>query len=260
MNRLPYRWSPLGAVNHYGPPTVGMLIASDHAVWRVVDVRPRPVDMWTDQDRVAVGNGYPEPCVLVLRPAGPGSNPGDTSRDVHLRDGGVIWSMWPTFPTSHYPVCRECQEPIPCRAEAASEYAQAASARMGRYEIPGICPACEEPVTDRQKSVTFEGNLEIPGGPAVTFHTRRGCLWAAVAYEQRWVEVDPGRRRTTLSCPGHITSHGDGTYDCTEFADCRGPAFMHASYSACRCPDCHARGYVDPYPQPSAVRNTGGPG
>jgi hypothetical protein len=122
----------------------------------------------------------------------------------------------------------------------ARRVAAESSKRMSLFETPGVCPACSEPITLRQKSVTFEDNIEIPGGPPLTYHAgRSGCRASAAQYEQRWVKADPNRR-TILTCPGHVINHGDGTYECSELTDCRGPAVSHPSYSSCCCPDCHA--------------------
>lgn len=120
--------------------------------------------------------------------------------------------------------------------------------------------ACAEPVTARQKCLSFSENLEVPGGPPVTFHLRSRCNYSAVKYEQRWVAADPNRRRPTLSCPGHVTNHNDGTYDCTQLGDCPGPQARHPSYRMCRCPDCHARPWTwgrGCSPDPKATLNRG---
>lgn len=82
----------------------------------------------------------------------------------------------------------------------------------------------------------------------------------AVGYEKRWVAADPNRRRTALSCAGHLTNHNDGTYDCTQLADCPGPEVPHPAYTRCSCPDCHARPWTQGsgcLPDPRARRNRG---
>jgi hypothetical protein len=78
-------------------------------------------------------------------------------------------------------------------------------ARAGREVIvndgtplPGCCHACREPITARQKSVTFEGpNLLFPelGDDSAVFHLREMCRWAARRYDETWTKAQPGRRQ-----------------------------------------------------------------
>jgi hypothetical protein len=111
--------------------------------------------------------------------------------------------------------------------------AEAEAKHADRYMMPGVCPACNEPITSRQKAiVTFDENIEIPGGPPVTFHRRRGCLGGAIGYEKRWAKADPATRRTALSCPGDICRHTDGT-ECSEGPLCPGDAVPHRSVTVC---------------------------
>jgi hypothetical protein len=255
-------WYPRDARSQYRPPTVGQHIAWNHAAWRVVEVRPVPEDRWTDEDRKAMAGRKPEyrayalPVHVVVRPAELGDDVKDRSKDVHLRHRhGVTWYA---FKDAHYAVCVQCREPQPCREEFGKRIAEQAMKQLARYETAGVCPACGEVITARQKHRTFSENLRIPGGPPVTFHVgRSGCLYSAAAYEKDWVAADPKRRRHTLSCPGHVTNHGDGTYDCTALSECPGAAAVHQSHSACRCPSCHANGFPGCYPKPNARRNTG---
>lgn len=221
---LPYRWHPAGTRWQFDPPEVGMLVPYEHAVWRVVSVQPK---------REGLDGDYTH--AIVLRPVGiTGDDPRDRDRDRHvgLRRRGVQ-----VYPDEHYPVCATCAEPLPCREQMAARVAQESAKRMGRYEMPGVCPACQEPVTARQKVHTFPGNTEVIGGPPVTFHLRNKCHSSAVRYEERAVAVDPAHPRF-LTCPGHVTTHAPGTYQCTEMIDCPGPQAWHRSYELCRCGDC----------------------
>ena len=62
--------------------------------------------------------------------------------------------------------------------------------------LPGCCNSCHEPVTQRQRSVLFEGtNLRYPqlGENTAIFHTRRSCLWDAQGYDEAWAQAAPGR-------------------------------------------------------------------
>lgn len=260
------RWRPDRARQQYKLPAVGDLIAFQHAAWRVMEIRPRPEDLWTDEEREAVAAHYrPDdirgvlPCNVVVRPAGiTGDDPKLRRHDRHLRVPGGRRVMWAVYPDEHYPVCAQCGDPTPCRERSAKWEAEEAVKKMGRYETAGVCPACQEPVTRRQKTLTFPDNLEIPGGPPVTFHLRSDCWSGAMRYEQRWVAADPERRRLTLSCPGRLTNHNDGTYDCTELGHCPSPTARHPSYARCRCPDCHSREWTwgnGCHPDPAARLN-----
>jgi hypothetical protein len=85
----------------------------------------------------------------------------------------------------HYGLCVHCNELLPCRATMARRAAEFAAKRMQAYETPGVCPACQEPVTHRQDSETFP-NVVVPVGPVVTFHAgRRKCRAAMELYRER---------------------------------------------------------------------------
>lgn len=257
---LPYRWYPSGTVSpRQHSIVVGTLIAHDHAVWRVINIRDLPEVDWSPEDHEAVASldhckpEYRErtaahlmPRVMTLRPNRAGDDPRDRDLDKHYLIGGrttLHWGHdWAVYPDQHYPVCAACQEPLPCREQMAEQVSAASATRMGRYEMEGVCPACQEPVTARQKSWTWPDNVEIPGGPSVTFHQRGMCRGSATGYETRWVAADPARRRAFLTCPGHVINHNDGTFQCSELTECPGPQARHPSYTVCRCPDCHARG------------------
>lgn len=244
---LPYRWYPSGTTSERSP-AVGALVAHEHQVWRVVSFTKRPRELWSDEARemVAKYGSYYAPYAIVLRPLDAGDDPKDRGRDVHLESRGYLWDV---YPHEHYPVCASCQEPLPCRERMAETTARNAAEQMGRFETPGVCPACQKPVSARQKSLTFPDNLEVPGGPPVTFHVgRHSCRNSAADYEKRWVAADPERRKATLSCVGKATRHNDGTYECTKFGDCPGPEAEHAAYMTCSCPGCHAGGPFDCHP------------
>ncbi len=223
-------WFPLGTRNHYGEPEVGQLVAHDHQAWRVVEIRTHR----TDTER---------PLRIRLRPARLADHPDPVtaaSGDQHFSAGRHV--SWHVFPDpQHYPVCACCGEPMPCREETGRRMAERAITTMTRHENPSVCPACSGPFTTRQKTITFDDNLEVPGGPPVTFHMRGKCRGDALTYEKRWAAAQPGRRRQ-LSCDGDLTNHNDGTYECTAHDLCPGPAVPHlASLSVCGCAPCHAR-------------------
>ena len=249
-----YYWCGEGTSWAHTPPEPGTLIAHEHAVWRVVEVTELAREKRTEREMELqpIGAGSPT-YVVVLRPVR------ITSTDVRARDHDVPYRWpahigWDVYPDEHYPVCSACGEPTPCREKVGRRVGAREMERMGRYEVAGICPACQKPVTARERSLTFEDNVELPGGPPVTFHRRKRCLYYAAEYEQAWVAADPERRRATLSCTGHVTNHGDGTYDCTQLADCPGPAARHPSYSVCFCPEHRPRALTC-NPGPNARRN-----
>jgi hypothetical protein len=99
-----------------------------------------------------------------------------------------IWpyrNCWYVYPNEHYPVCASCQEPMPCREREAERIATQVMDDLARYETPGVYPSCREPVSSRQKAITFPVNVKIPGGPPVTFHAGRGaCQYAATEYQK----------------------------------------------------------------------------
>lgn len=241
------QWRPTSCEpNRYrGRIEAGELIAWDFDAWRVIEVSDIPADRWTDAERQRWMDVYrcdaaKAPYRLrIRRDRAPASDREEKS--VRVPPGGTPFvSLLP----EHYATCGRCGDVAPCREVVAKETSQAAAKRMGRYELEGVCPACEEPVTTRQKSLTFPENVEVLTGPPVTFHLRYACRSSAVAYEKRWAAADPENRRTILSCRGHVTAHGDGTYECTEFALCPGPTASHPGGSSCREPECHTAGPV----------------
>lgn len=274
-------WWPTGAKRQYTPPDVGDLVAWQHVVWRIIEVRPVPEDRWTDEQREfhdrRLGS-TPEkrwqigavPVVVVVRPAviSP-DDPKARRHDKHLGSRGPQ-PVWWVYRDEHYPVCGTCSEPMPCREQLGARVAAQAMADMARWEQPGVCPSCRELVTTRQKSWTCPDNLEIPGGPPVTFHIgRRGCLWDAASYENRWLAADPARAvvvpralsRDGLgrSCDGHMVTHGDGTYECNSGPDaCSGPQAGHQSYTRCGCPPCQDTVPSDLRPSAAWVRRDDG--
>lgn len=202
MNRGVYAdWWPDHTVRRRTPPAVGELMPWQHAVWRVVDVRRVPEDQWTDEQRRYFERRGAAPVMVVVRPVAITSDdPTARAHDLHLSTRHS-WPEWWVYRDEHYPMCGTCGEPTPCRESLGMRIAEQAMAQLARFEQPGVCPNCAEPITARQKSWTCPDNLEIPGGPPVTWHVGRGrCRWAAAEYEKRWVALDP--RRTPLLTDG----------------------------------------------------------
>lgn len=230
------RWHPLGAHSSFTVPTPGSLLAWDHAVWRVIEVNDVPEDLWAeaDHERRKMYGARWRPQVIVIRPARiTGDDPRARDRDQHLRTR-TPFHDWFVYPDEHYPVCVRCAEPLPCREQAATRQSAQELERMARYEVAGVCPACKEPVTARQKSHTFGDNLVVPLGPPVTFHLRNQCIGAAAGYDRKYVAADPDRRAPTLYCDGTLTLHGAGSRECSN-PTCPGGAAEHRSMGWCRC-------------------------
>lgn len=254
-------WVPWGARETFETPQVGAWVAWEYQVWRVLEVRPFDPERWTQEHREWMAEWGPQcaPVHVWVRPAEVSEVDPVRAR---ARDQSLqvipTRTRWWTYPDEHYPVCATCGGAMPCLELYAAAVAEREVGALAPFEVAGVCPACRKPVSSRQRSVTFPDNLVIPGGPALTFHRKQGCLGSAMSYEERWVAADENRRRTTLSCPGTVTNHNDGTYDCTELVECRGPGVYHkGGYTTCRCPDCHARGRFGCHPKPTARRNEG---
>jgi hypothetical protein len=247
-----------GAHRSHGLPSRGDIVVHEHKVYRVVEVRPIDESEWTVQTRQLVNVYRPElrqrflPAHVVLRPIQITSDdPRARDHDKHYRTPpGHTWDI---YPNEHYPVCASCHEPTPCREELCRRMAEKAVERLGRYEDPSVCPSCLEPFTRRQKTVTFTDNIEIPGGPPVTYHRRATCFSGAYRYEERLATADPDYVPQLL-CRGTLTNHNDGTYECTQGERCGGPQLHHNGYQACDCSTCNAAGPFGCWPALTARR------
>ena len=263
---LPYRWHPCGAKVTRDRPAVGALWPHEHRVYRVVQTQEIPEELWDARASQYLEALAPEwrrklnPFRMVVRPVETPTTGDPRDRDADLVVGVQPWvSTLAFYPDEHYPICATCYEPLPCREQMAEVVAAGSARRMGRYETPGICPSCAEPVTARQESRTFADNLEVIGGPPVTFHLRRKCRGSAVQYETRWVAEDPDHRRAVWTCTGRVLNHNDGTYECSAGNRCSGPRAGHSAYTCCSCLDCHVRGTFHCEPSPDARRRTAAP-
>lgn len=241
----PYDWRPLGT-DHVELPEVGQLIAWRHRAWRVVEINKAPREDWPENVVRRMELTRPEyrdsliPRHVLVHPAGFRSN-GDPVRDRNaiVSLSGGRW--WDVYPSDHYPVCSECGEPVPCRAEMARTLGERAEKDAAKYEIGGVCPSCQEIPTSRHKVITFDVNLRVPLGPPVTFHIgRRSCRSDAGRYEQEIAKADPAYLMV-LNCPGARLVHnyrGNGD-ECSEGPACRGERFPHPRSAYCNmCQVC----------------------
>jgi hypothetical protein len=259
-------WSPAGTWNRHRA-AVGDLVAREHAVWRVTavtDTTPTEAerDVWVDAGMPDVWRGRPYRVDLAwvagVRPAGAGG--GEFDAWVQVPAEAHPRHCWDVYPSSgRWPQCSCCGEPMPCRAEVEDREVTLALRQVEKLakRRPGCCWGCGDPITSRQKSVTYPGdNLDLPGGMEVRFHTRSGCRHHACRYEVRWIAGDPRRERilTWPKCGGMLVVHGDGSSECqsgpgplgsdhTGEPDCRG----HLTHDHYAVQACYAAGaYLTP--------------
>lgn len=244
-------WRPYGARTIWSRPEPGSLVATRRAVFRIIEYRPYHADQWTADDHERVRQYGPEaaPYHIVLRPAH------ITSDDPRARDHDKSYTIrsshyrWHVYSDEHFPVCATCGDPMPCREQTASEETAAELKHMTRFETPGVCPACREPITARQKFRMFEENVIVPLGSPVTFHTRGSCYRELMDYEDKWVAADPAHRRSSRPpvCDGTAIIHvGTGTYECRAGDACPGRRVAdvrHRAYQACGCSE-HPGGFL----------------
>lgn len=219
----PGRWRPAHSTTLYGTrPTVGTLLAFDFRAWRVLDI--------TD---VLPMNPEAQKYVLGVAPLDRAGVQGTR----HILEVTERRGRGPFFDTlsEHYAVCGRCGDLPPCREVWSERQAEAAAARLERFDRPGFCPACEEPITLRQKTVELP-NIVSPLGGTVLYHRRWKCLRSAETYEQQLVAA--GAITTpTLSCGGRLIHHVDGTHEClNEMTEtgCPGLDVIHRHQEQCR--------------------------
>lgn len=225
-------------------PDVGGVVAYARRAWEVRhvdDANPTP----EEQERL---DGYTEPFrdryqpyrVTLRRLHGARHERENSAQEIGLRITVGAYDPLPEYLNGRVPLCSCCGHPWPCleadqQAQAAKEL-KAVERELSL--LPGCCPACREPVTSRQRSITFGGpNVRNPLAEGPTFHLRRACWSAAAAYEEAWVADEPGRERSllTLSCAGTLIVHHDGTAECygANESDCPSVFARHRGYRAC---------------------------
>lgn len=239
-------WHPAGVAREYGRrrPAVGDLVAYDHRAWEVTHVKLRDFD-GDDQERA---DGYrPQyrdemrPYSVSLRRIHGERHESENSRqEIGLRIRAFVYGGFDRYENGRVPLCSCHGHPWPC---AESDHQRQAEKEIKAAEkelrlIPGCCPACEEPVTSRQKSITFGGpNVRNPLAEGPTFHLRHKCRGGAARYEELWVIAEDGRQRSllTLACAGSVIVHGDGSGECFGAADSDCPSIYarHRYHSAC---------------------------
>ena len=137
-----------------------------------------------------------------------------------IAPGSYAWSVLP----DHYSVCRVCGELPPCTHVHHEAILSRAREQLEKEMalLPGTCHSCGEPVTRRQRSITFPGaNLIRPdfGDHSAIFHTRGKCASGMRTYDQRWAKAAPDRTRL-LYCDGALVMHADHTSECSAASAC----------------------------------------
>jgi hypothetical protein len=249
-------WPDCVTRSHEFRPEVGWLVAINHAVWEITAVEDVTLNVDDRANQASWEVHRPgvewkrRPFKATTRLVGgvrpdwiaDGENEGTIA--VHCCDS-ITWNV---YPAGRWPQCSCCGEPMPCRAAIVDARVQHDMDKLAALEakMPGACWSCSEPITTRQRAVTYAGeNLDMPGGPAVKFHTRQQCRHAAEKYEERWLKANPGQPRivTYPYCRGTLITHNDGISECLNgHPDCRGHlTHDHCNLSACRLLDggCH---------------------
>lgn len=239
-------WHPEGVAREYGRrrPAVGDLVAYDYRAWEVMDVTVRD---FADGDQEHASGYRPQyrdemrPYSVTLRRVHGAHHDRENSRqEIGLGIRAFTYGGFDRYQNGRVPLCSCHNQPWPC-LEADQQTQAEKELKAAERELrvlPGCCPACEEPVTSRQRCITFGGpNVRNPLAEGPTFHLRRACYGAAARYEEAWVAAEPGRPRSllTLSCSGTVIVHDDGTAECfgADGSDCPSTYAKHRSHMAC---------------------------
>lgn len=252
----PADWQPASGQHLDGQPELGQLMGLWYGVWEIINVYPvEDVDLTDPQRRqLAYWTGAARekhrpfglrlkhvsgPCLARTRRLH------DGSKVVGIR-GEALMFRGHLLP-ERYKVCSCHGDPWPCQDVDRDEHTTLRVRELDKLtgKMAGCCWSCNEPLTTRQKSVTYAGdNLDLPGGPPVRFHLRRQCWHDATRYEERWIAVDPRNERvlTWPACNGILIVHGDGSSECrssanyTSEANCLGHlTHDHTTLTACYC-------------------------
>ncbi|WP_328344848.1 hypothetical protein [Micromonospora sp. NBC_00421] len=211
-------------------PEAGDLVAWRYGAWLVHEIRPYlDVDM-TDKQQAKLDASVARlsgeqrsialirnrPFHIVLRhQAGPVIiKPGEEKGFKRLHDGTreVSFTSWPGRYKWHrlpdpYQTCSCHGHPWPCQERDRQVLTQHQLRKMDRLMAtaqPGVCANCLEPISTRQKAVTFpEESRLVPGAPGPTFHAGRAECWgAAEKYERGGRLSDNPDVARLASCPG----------------------------------------------------------
>lgn len=169
---------------------------------------------------------------FLLKPGEPSRTLHDGTRVVHFRTRVSSQRQWYVL-KDPYQTC-SCHGHIwPCQAIDQNVLALHQGRKMDRLIAttePGVCAHCLEPITTRQKSLTFpEPSRLVPGAPGPTFHAGRSVCWAAAEeYERDGRLADNPDVVRVASCPGIRFIHerhgmpADKRLECTAGPFCTG--------------------------------------
>lgn len=203
-------------------PRVGEVVGFRYSAWRVTEVRSVPDVDLTDAEQRRVASGWRHPCdIELLHLAGPMI---DGEDQVVVRNHGVLW----TWLGERFRTCSCHGHPWPCQ-DYDRDVLVATLNRDTRRKLagagPGVCAACCQPITARQRTVAFpEPSLIVPGAPGPTFHAARLECWLdALRYEtEQRIPAHPTVTRL-VSCPGIRFVHElGGHHECTAGPACTG--------------------------------------
>ncbi|WP_394275211.1 hypothetical protein [Luteococcus sp.] len=161
--------SPAGTERTYvSRLATGDIIAFNHRILRVIDVGKRDDQIWH----------------IRLRPLVQDPTWSHNPHDIEIGARTDLTCLWRYPQDHHLPVCSDCGGPWPCQKLHIDRDIARDQQRERRYALPGICPACQEPVTTRQTRQTWPVNLYAldPAQP-VTFHLRQQCIDEARRYD-----------------------------------------------------------------------------
>jgi hypothetical protein len=210
----------------------GMIVVWQRKPYRLVEIRERAHHDWPEEYRQGwAEHGMPDPATWYYRPMVVVIRDVDNEQAKPQHLLAPASHYWDTLP-EHYSICRLCGELPPCNEVHTERVMARAQERMEEEMaiLPGCCHACREPITKRQKSISFAGpNLIRPdlGDGSAIFHLRSGCYREAQSYDERWAKHTGSKRR--MYCAGHQSIHIDGSKDCTELAECVGADVDHQS-------------------------------
>lgn len=239
-------WRPTGVANNYNRdrPKVGDVVAFKRRAWEVThiaDAEPTAEEQDRLNHYIAPRRDQMKPYTITLRRVhGAEYMRENSQQEAGFRCPVGAYNPFPVYVNGRVPLCSCHGHPWPCLEadqQAQAEREMAAAEKELRL-MPGCCPACEEPVTSRQRSITFGGpNVRNPLAQGPTFHLRSKCWYSAAQYEELWVNAEPGRPRSllTLYCEGTLIVHGDGSGECfgANGSDCPSVYAQHRCVTAC---------------------------
>lgn len=240
------RWHAHGVKRNYNNerPVVGDVVALYHRAWEVThvsDAIPTPEEEERLNSYTAAFRDKQRPYSVSLRRLHGARHDRENDRaEVGFRIRVGARDVLPVYPNGRVPLCSCHSHPWPCLESEQQAWAEKEmkSAEKVLNLLPGCCPACAEPITSRQKSITFGGpNVRNPLAEGPTYHLRGKCYSGAARYEEKWVAAEPGRPRSllTLQCEGTLVVHGDGSAECHGGTDpdCPSVYARHRCYCAC---------------------------